>query len=816
MKTFMKSLVLLLVMILCIGVFAACDTEVQQGPQGETGAQGEAGAQGPQGDKGETGAQGPQGDKGETGAQGPQGDKGETGAQGPQGDKGETGAQGPQGDKGDTGAQGPQGVGIAKIEKTSTDGLVDTYTITYTDGSTSTYTVTNSQAPQMCTHSYGEWTVLTSNCVARFEYRVCSVCDNTQINKVDIDNHVEKTVTVEATCKAEGTKTVVCSVCGTTLSTEKIEKIPHTITVIPGSAPTCTTAGTTDGEYCTVCEKTITAQQNSPALGHSFGGTYENDDESGHWYECSNGCGEKSGFAEHEYTGSICDICGYGCEHTGGEATCTEKAICDICMKPYGTATGHTEVINEATAPTCTTSGMTAGKICSVCNTVLASQEVIPALGHTEIIDEGRDATCTEAGLTDGKHCSVCDEILVPQEVINALGHTIVNDEAVAPTCTEAGLTAGSHCETCGEVLEAQEEISATGHRYSGDCDTDCDACTESREATAEHVDTDGDKTCDVCGDSTFAITELTVAEANDLGATFDKDEYSTDKYYVTGVITEIKDTKYGNCLIKDETGEKILVYGLYSADGTVRYDSMETKPAVNDTIKVLSIVGNYNGTPQLKDAWLVEHTPHECEYDFDCSTACSVCGNMRETAAEHTYDDLCADTECNLCGETREALVCVDSNGDSTCDVCGKDYSAPTTGEATLTFDADKTGRTEFSTTSQTWEQNGITFVNDKESATNNVADYTNPVRCYKGTSITISHASSIQSIVVTCSSNSYATALADSKVEGATMVADGSNVTITPSETATSITVTALSGQVRIKSITVTYGIGGGTPEV
>lgn len=35
------------------------------------------------------------------------------------------------------------GVGIDSIEKTATQGLVDTYTITFTDGSTTTYNVTN-------------------------------------------------------------------------------------------------------------------------------------------------------------------------------------------------------------------------------------------------------------------------------------------------------------------------------------------------------------------------------------------------------------------------------------------------------------------------------------------------------------------------------------------------------------------------------------------------------------------------------------------------------------------------------------------------
>lgn len=37
------------------------------------------------------------------------------------------------------------GDGISKIEKTSTNGLVDTYTITFTSGSTTTFTVTNGQ-----------------------------------------------------------------------------------------------------------------------------------------------------------------------------------------------------------------------------------------------------------------------------------------------------------------------------------------------------------------------------------------------------------------------------------------------------------------------------------------------------------------------------------------------------------------------------------------------------------------------------------------------------------------------------------------------
>lgn len=47
---------------------------------------------------------------------------------------------------------------IASIEKTSTSGLVDTYTITYTDGTTSTYTVTNGHPPDITVNATADAT----------------------------------------------------------------------------------------------------------------------------------------------------------------------------------------------------------------------------------------------------------------------------------------------------------------------------------------------------------------------------------------------------------------------------------------------------------------------------------------------------------------------------------------------------------------------------------------------------------------------------------------------------------------------------------
>lgn len=55
---------------------------------------------------------------------------------------------GAKGDTGATGATGPAGRGITSITKTGTSGLVDTYTITYSDNTTSTFTVTNGSDAQ--------------------------------------------------------------------------------------------------------------------------------------------------------------------------------------------------------------------------------------------------------------------------------------------------------------------------------------------------------------------------------------------------------------------------------------------------------------------------------------------------------------------------------------------------------------------------------------------------------------------------------------------------------------------------------------------
>ncbi len=103
------------------------------------------------------------------------------------------------------------------------------------------------------------------------------------------------------------------------------------------------------------------------------------------------------------------------------------------------------------------------------------------------------------------------------------------------------------------------------------------------------------------------AAGDKTIVEFNEIASSKpDKGATTTNKYTVTGTISEIVKADYGNMYIQDEAGNKLFIYGLYSNEGSVRFDKMNPQPKVGDTIVVTGVAGNYNG-PQMPDAWLLK-----------------------------------------------------------------------------------------------------------------------------------------------------------------------------------------------------------------
>ena len=87
--------------------------------------------------------------------------------------------------------------------------------------------------------------------------------------------------------------------------------------------------------------------------------------------------------------------------------------------------------------------------------------------------------------------------------------------------------------------------------------------------------------------------------------------------YELTGVITSVANTNYGNFYLKDDTAE-VYIYGLCSPSGAEKYWA-ESGLKVGDTVTLRTVRTSHNGTPQGKNAIYVSHIAGEApEIDPD------------------------------------------------------------------------------------------------------------------------------------------------------------------------------------------------------
>ncbi len=166
--------------------------------------------------------------------------------------------------------------------------------------------------------------------------------------------------------------------------------------------------------------------------------------------------------------------------HTGGTATCTEKAHCSLCGEEYGELAPHTLTKKEAQASTCTEPGNIAYWTCSVCNQLFSDEagtQVIteedtkrPALGH----DWGKPVyTWSE----DNQTCMATRACKNDETHTESATATVTSEPTKAPTCTEMGettYTATFKVNWAKKRTKTVADIPATGHHYVNGYCTEC------------------------------------------------------------------------------------------------------------------------------------------------------------------------------------------------------------------------------------------------------------------------------------------------------------------------------------------------------
>ena len=283
------------------------------------------------------------------------------------------------------------------------------------------------------------------------------------------------------------------------------------------TAPTCTKAGKKTYS-CTKCD--ATKIEPIPATGHSWKSDWTSD-ATHHWHECAN---------------ENCDVTdntgkkGYA-EHSGGKATCTQKANCTVCGVEYGNALGHDftvrqydndnhwmkcsrcdEIENKSshtwdsgtvtTAPTCTKGGKKT-YTCTVCHAT--KTESINATGHNWKSDWTSDATHHWHECAN-ENCDVTD---------NAGKDGYAEHSGGTATCTEKAV-----CTHCGQSYGETNPVNHTGteqwtqttttHEKKWNCCNTVSVPNENHEwadgvcsecgYVCLHEDTDKNHICDICG----------------------------------------------------------------------------------------------------------------------------------------------------------------------------------------------------------------------------------------------------------------------------------------------------------------------------
>ena len=219
---------------------------------------------------------------------------------------------------------------------------------------------------------------------------------------------------------------------------------------------------------------------------------------------------------EHNWENGTCTICQYPCQHTGGTATCSQLAVCDICGSQYGDydADNHKAVSawtqeNEKHYHKCEygcdthldeaecsggTATCTAQALCAVCGGTYGA--VDPANHANLVKTEAKAATHLTEGNIEYWYCDGCDKYFRDQagtEEIADLSETVIPKLAEhTPDNTGWHSDETNHWNTC----ECGEKLNEAAHTFEWVTDKEATAT----EAGSQH------KECTVCGYEEAAV----------------------------------------------------------------------------------------------------------------------------------------------------------------------------------------------------------------------------------------------------------------------------------------------------------------------
>ena len=276
-------------------------------------------------------------------------------------------------------------------------------------------------------------------------YSCCQVVNVAETNHTWQDG---KCTVCNYVCQHTDTdKNHICDICGKTLS-------DHT-----GGKATCTKEAVCD--YCgKAYGNTDPSNHSGTAVWMRTATTHEKK------WDCCNAVVVAS--EPHEWENGKCSECGYVCLHSGGKATCKDKAVCVVCGEEYGDLAPHELTHIAAKAATAAEFGNTEYWHCDVCNKYFSDEKaeneialadtVISKLAPKIIAGDGATVTQGEKKALSFTSDAAFDDFLrveVDGKTVNESSYTVKSGSTVVTLNADyvATLSVGEH--TLGIVSES-------------------------------------------------------------------------------------------------------------------------------------------------------------------------------------------------------------------------------------------------------------------------------------------------------------------------------------------------------------------------